>query len=187
MYIYLETSWEKESWCRALYLASCEDEEKIKWVSKLKSEFQNYLILLNGVYPSFMKPFSHTSTVPIDKSNKLDGSSSKVRNFLRKLSKKSSKSGLENKANLVLTSSREAPSEKSIDCSTEEIIAPSSLATWSGPASRSHVPVTSDIDSDDRASDEGTLCWNLLISRLFFDAKQNEELRTSLQARIQVR
>nr|GLL35990.1 uncharacterized protein LOC109167016 [Ipomoea trifida] len=182
MYIYLETSWEKESWCKALYLASSEDEEKLKWVNKLNTEFHSYLISLNAVYPSFMKPYSHISTEPIDKSNKLDGSSSKVRNFLRKLSKKSSKSSIENKANL---SSREAPTEKSIDCSTEEIIVPSSLATLNASASRNHIPVISDVDSDDRASDEGTLCWNLLISRLFFDAKQNEEMRTSLQARIQ--
>ncbi|KAL0318723.1 UNVERIFIED_CONTAM: hypothetical protein Sangu_2028500 [Sesamum angustifolium] len=30
MYLYLETSWEKESWCKALRLASCDDEEKMR-------------------------------------------------------------------------------------------------------------------------------------------------------------
>ncbi|GMI86442.1 hypothetical protein like AT1G17820 [Hibiscus trionum] len=29
IYLYLETSWEKESWCQALRLASCEDKEKL--------------------------------------------------------------------------------------------------------------------------------------------------------------
>ncbi|VFQ86556.1 unnamed protein product [Cuscuta campestris] len=188
IYIYLETSWEKESWCKALYIATCEDAEKLKWFSNLYTEFQNYMMLLTAVYPSsFLKQFPHDVSIePSDnKSNKVDISSSKVRNFLRKLSKKASKSGLENKANLVLKSSRELPIEKSIGCSTEEIMVPSSLPTLNGSVCRNHVAVISDADSDDKASNDGTLCWNLLISRLFFDAKQNAEMRTSLLARIQ--
>lgn len=47
IYIYLETSMEKESWCKALRLASCNDTEKLKWVSKLCLEFQSYLAALN--------------------------------------------------------------------------------------------------------------------------------------------
>ncbi|CAH9056610.1 unnamed protein product [Cuscuta epithymum] len=188
IYLYNETSWEKESWCKALYLASCEDAEKLKWFIKLNIEFQNYVMSLNAVYPSsFMKSFPRMSIERIDnKSNKPDVSSSKVRNFLRKLSKKTSKSGVENKPNLLLNSSRDVPTEKSIDCSTEEVTASSSLETLTGPGGRNHLAVISNADSsDDRASSGGTACWNLLISRLFFDAKQNAEIRTSLQARIQ--
>jgi len=44
-----------------------------------------------------------------------------------------------------------------------------------------------DVNADDRVADEGTLCWNLLFSRLFFDAKMNDEVNRAIKARIQVR
>ncbi|KAF2312545.1 hypothetical protein GH714_035023 [Hevea brasiliensis] len=56
VYIYLETSWEKESWCKALRLASCDDEGKLNWFTNLSEEFHCYLASLNTGYPSFMKP-----------------------------------------------------------------------------------------------------------------------------------
>ncbi|WMV21185.1 hypothetical protein MTR67_014570 [Solanum verrucosum] len=197
-YIYLETSWEKEAWCKALRLASCEDEEKIKWLAKLNVEFQNYLTSLNAAYPSFMKPSSRFGAEVVDKSSKPDGSSSKVRQFLKKLTKKASKNAPENKASsssklgheerkliekgpsfqdLDLASSvmKVAPTRKPLDFSNEDVIVPSSTGS-----------VISDADSDDRViGDEGSLCWNLLISRLFFDAKRNEQMKSSLQERIQ--
>jgi hypothetical protein len=40
---------------------------------------------------------------------------------------------------------------------------------------------------DEKLADDGTLCWNLLISRLFFDAKMNDEMNKAIKARIQVR
>ncbi|KAI3783713.1 hypothetical protein L1987_42799 [Smallanthus sonchifolius] len=50
--------------------------------------------------------------------------------------------------------------------------------------SRSLGSQSSDTDSNDKmSSDDGTLC--LLISRLFFDAKSNMDLRSSIQAQIQ--
>ncbi|XP_049395416.1 uncharacterized protein LOC125859671 isoform X1 [Solanum stenotomum] len=198
IYIYLETSWEKEAWCKALRLASCEDEEKIKWLAKLNVEFQNYLMSLNAAYPSFMKPSSSFGAEVVDKSSKPDGSSSKVRQFLKKLTKKASKNAPENKASsssklgheerkliekgpsfqdLDLASSvmKVAPTRKPLDFSNEDVIVPSSTGS-----------VISDADSDDRViGDEGSLCWNLLISRLFFDAKRNEQMKSSLQERIQ--
>ncbi|KAL0417373.1 UNVERIFIED_CONTAM: hypothetical protein Slati_3569200, partial [Sesamum latifolium] len=98
IYIYLETSWEKESWCKALRLASCDDEEKIAWFSKLSMEFHHYLASLNAGYPSFMKPSAGFNAELVDKSVKIDNSSSKVRQFLKKLTKKASKSAQDYKA-----------------------------------------------------------------------------------------
>ncbi|CAN4087908.1 unnamed protein product [Withania somnifera] len=191
-YIYLETSWEKEAWCKALRLASCKDEQKIKWLAKLNVEFQNYLTTLNAAYPSFMKPSSSFGAELVDKSSKPDGSSSK----------KASKNAPENKARCSSKSSYEeqklidkalsfqdfdlasgvvkvAPTKKPLDFSNEDTVVPSSIVSSTGCA-------ISDADSDDRViGDEGSLCWNLLISRLFFDAKRNEQMKNSLQERIQ--
>ncbi|XP_009631469.1 uncharacterized protein [Nicotiana tomentosiformis] len=201
-YIYLETSWEKESWCKALRLASCEDEEKLKWLAKLNLEFGNYLTRLNAGYPSFMKPSSSFGAELVDKSSKPDGSSSKVRQFLKKFAKKTTKNAPENKANCSTKSGYEerkmsekthsfqdldlasgvmkvASTRKPLDFCNEDVIAPSSIVSSTGS-------VISDADSDDRVfCDEGSLCWNLLISRLFFDAKRNEQMKSSLQERIQ--
>ncbi|KAJ8559728.1 hypothetical protein K7X08_003786 [Anisodus acutangulus] len=208
LYIYLDTCWEKEAWCKSLRLASCEDKEKLKWFAKLNVEFQNYLVSLNAGYPSFMKPYSSVDIDLGDKSSKLDGSS-KVRQFLKKLAKKASKTVPENKGSSISTSDHEerkmseraqsfhdlafagggiklAPTRKPLDFSTKDAVVPSSTSTSTGSGSRSQMSVTSDADSDDRIfGDEGTLCWNLLISRLFFDAKRNDQMKTSLQARIQ--
>ena len=209
VYIYLETSSEKESWCKALRLASCIDKEKIKWFSKLYLEFQSYLTILNTGYPSFMKPSVGFNAEPIDRSVKLDGSSSKVRHFLKKLANKASKSGIENKISWTSTSGREqrkidekshsfqdfvlgtgvvktASSEEASNLSAEDKME-SSSSTLAHPSSRSHISALSDAVSDDRiGSDEGTLCWNLLTSRLFFDAKNNTMVKSFVQARIQV-
>ena len=56
------------------------------------------------------------------------------------------------------------------------------------PSSQSsHISVNYDNDPDEKFGiDEGSLCWNLLISRLFFDAKGNAQVKRSMQARIQV-
>lgn len=207
MYIYLETAMEKESWCKALRLASCNDTETLKWFSKLCLEFQSYLATLNEGHLSLLKP-SGFYAGPVDRSVKLDGSS-KVRQFLNKIAKKASKSGVENKTSWTLASVHEekkldekcrspqdsvsgtvvvktASIQEAPNLSAEEKIGPSSSAL-APSGSRSHTSVFSDVDSDERiGSDEGTLCWNLLTSRLFFDAKSNSGIRSSIQARIQV-
>lgn len=202
LYIYLDTSWEKEAWCKALRLASCEDNEKRKWFAKLNLEFQRYVTSLNAEYPSFMKPSMGWNVDLIDKSIKLDGSSSKVRQFLKKLAKKASKSGIDNKAMWTPASAHEERkiSEKSRSFqdygtanmrpkgkSAEDITVPSLLSTTSDIGNRNQASVISDADSEERTLiDEGTLCWNILLSRLFFDAKCNMKFRSSMQARIQV-
>ncbi|XP_028119093.1 uncharacterized protein LOC114316597 isoform X2 [Camellia sinensis] len=207
VYIYLETSWEKESWCKALRLASSNDKGKLKWFSKLNVEFQSYLTTLNTGYPSFMKPSVGINAEPIDRPIKVDGSSSKVRHFLKKLAKKASKSGVENKSTSGLEERKiceksysfqdsvsgtgvvkTTPIGKTTNLSVEDKTIPSSSSTLAhtGSSARSHISVFSDVDSDDKTgSDEGTLCWNLLISRLFFDAKSNTDIKNFMQARIQ--
>ncbi|KAK3035771.1 hypothetical protein RJ639_033500 [Escallonia herrerae] len=208
-YIFLETSWEKESWCKALRLASCDDKAKLKWFAKVRLEFDSYLTALYKGYPSFMKPSIGLNAGAVNKSSKIDSSSSKVRQFLKKFAKKSSKSGVENTASWSSTSGREerkifeksrslqesvsatglvksAPTGKEPRCSAEENMVGSSLSCSTHSGSRSNLSTISDVDSDEKtSSDEGTLCWNLIISRLFFDAKSNAQIKDSILARVQ--
>lgn len=198
---------EKESWCKALRIASCLTNEKLKSFVKLRLEFQNYLTALNAEHPSLMKPTMGLNPEAIDKSIKVDGSSSKVRHFLKKLTKKTSKSGVENKVSwspsigrddriinersrsfqesLSVTGiSKSAPIGKTTNSLEENNV--SSTFLHSGGRS-SNVSVASDADSDEKNfGDEGTLCLTLLLSRLFFDAKSNLEIKNFAQARIQV-
>ncbi|XP_057968996.1 uncharacterized protein LOC131158270 [Malania oleifera] len=202
-YIYLDTSWEKESWCKALRLASFDDKERIDWFFKLSEEFRSYLTSLNAGYPSFMKPFMGFYNEPVDRVNRPDGPSSKVRLFWKKLAKKASKAGSENKTSWNSLSSREerrindkaqsfhdsvstsgmVKTALSENNSVEESMVLPSPSAFPRICSQSHI---SDIDADEKfGTDEGTLCCNLLISRLFFDAKSNMKMINSLQARIQ--
>lgn len=208
IYIYLETSWEKESWCKALRIASCSDKEKLKWFYDLNVEFQSYLATLNTGYPLFVKPFVGSDNEHMDKSAKVDGSS-KVRHYFKKLSKKMSKNGTDNKMSGNPMSGREekkmgdkwhslqdsmfgsgvaktAPIGKVLNSSIEgKMVAPSTTGGTSG--SGSYNALLSDMECDDKiGGDGGTLCWNLLISRLFFDAKRNTVIKNSIHSRIQV-
>ncbi|XP_010459394.1 PREDICTED: testis-expressed sequence 2 protein-like [Camelina sativa] len=184
-YIYLETSWEKESWCKALRLAACENQERFIWYStKLKQDFRNYVTSLNVAYPSFMKPSLGFSFESLDRGNRTDGSSSKVRLFFRKFSRKRS-----HREDRKTYSQRGSSSGKSLsgkrmgDYITDETDVP----IFSRSVSHSsHVSGVSDGDSEDKVDmDEGTLAWNLLISRLFFDLKRKTGVKNSVQARIQ--
>ncbi|OVA10764.1 protein of unknown function DUF2404 [Macleaya cordata] len=205
LYMYLETSWEKESWCKALRLASCDDKERVNWYAKLNKEFQNYLSSLNAGYPSLKKPSIGLSGEPTDRSSRFDGSSSKVRIFLKKLAKKasSSRSGTESKGISTSASVREerkmgekSRSVQDLFSATGSVKTPltekttnSSLdedTVHSHSGNQGHASVISDVDFDDKFGiDEGSLCCNLLISRLFFDAKRNTDIRSSIQERIQ--
>ncbi|KAK4428214.1 Nucleus-vacuole junction protein 2 [Sesamum alatum] len=208
IYIYLETSWEKESWCKALRLASCDDEEKIAWFSKLSMEFHYYLASLNAGYPSFMKPSVGSNAELVDKSVKIDNSSSKVRQLLKKLTKKASKSAQDNKASGASVSRNEERKISLKSRSFQDLILDtgltkmdttgkppkisyddssfaSSMSTSSEPGTRSDLSRISDADSNCKYFDEGTLCLNVLLSRLFFDAKNNLQIRSSIQNRVQ--
>ncbi|KAK8630106.1 hypothetical protein V6N13_078916 [Hibiscus sabdariffa] len=232
IYLYLETAWDKETWCKGLRLASCEDHEKINWFTKLDVDFQAYSALLRAGYSSFMKPSLGFSSEPMDKGSKSDGSISKVKLFWKRLSKKNSKpsdrkgnssnqnpfqesvsnkvlnskqhsfqesvsnkmlnskqhSFQESVSNKVLNSKhhsfQESVSNKVLNCSTEENMAFTPPQGIPRSASQSGA---SDADSehDKLNNDEGILCWNLLISRVFFDIKASAALKSSLQARIQ--
>ncbi|KAJ6960884.1 hypothetical protein NC653_038787 [Populus alba x Populus x berolinensis] len=201
------TSWEKESWCKALRLASSDDQEKLNWFIKLNEEFLRYLTSLNTEYPSFMKPSVGFYVEPIDRASRFDGSESKVRLFWKKLAKKASKSGVENKVSSLLgreerkindkyhpshdpafsgSVGKNDPTLKAPITSEEENILLPSSSTSSRASSLSQLQVISDTDADEKLNvDEGTLCWNLIISRLFFDAKSNDRMKSLMQARIQ--
>lgn len=206
LYFYLETSWEKESWCKALRLASCDKKD---WFSKLQKEFHKYLTNINAGYPSFMKPSIGFSSETGDQTNRSDGTSSKVRLFLKKIAKKTARVGQENKSTLSSLpgrverreSEKIRPFQETVSAtglmnaaplvkrskSEENMVESSSLPTISNSGSQSHISVISDVDSDDKfCNDEGTLCWNLLISRFFFDLKSNTEMKRSIKSRVQV-
>ncbi|KAJ4889434.1 putative integral membrane protein conserved region (DUF2404) [Raphanus sativus] len=190
-YIYLETSWEKESWCKALRLAACDNPERFIWYStKLQQDFRSYVTSLNVAYHSFMKPSAGFCFETFDKGNKTDGGSSKVRLFLKRFSRK--RSHREDRKNSVRSyqdsqhgssSGRSGSGRRMGDYSADE----SDLPVFSRSVSHSsHVSGVSDGDSEEKFDmDEGTLAWNLLISRLFFDLKQKTGVKSSVQARIQ--
>ncbi|RYR58182.1 hypothetical protein Ahy_A05g023854 isoform D [Arachis hypogaea] len=91
LYIYLETSWEKEAWCKSLRVASRAQSEKLKWSSQLYEECHRYLASLNIEYhPFIMRPSAGSSFDALEKSSKPDGSSSRVPQFLKKSSLKPS-------------------------------------------------------------------------------------------------
>ncbi|KAM3265183.1 putative protein isoform X2 [Capsicum annuum] len=175
----------------------------------LSIEFQNYLMSLNTGYPSFMKPYTSVSVDLGDKPSKFNGSLSKVQQFLKNLGKKAFKNVPENKESSISMSDHEgrkiserahslqdlafaggggklASTRKPLEFYTKDVVVPSSTSSSSVSGIQSQTSITSDADSDDRTfGDEGTLCWKLLISHLFFDAKRNDQMKTSWQAKIQ--
>ncbi|XP_042012459.1 testis-expressed protein 2-like [Salvia splendens] len=202
IYLYLETAWEKESWCKVLRLASCDDGEKNAWFSKLTMEFQYYLASLNAGYPSFIKPSGGVNAEPVNRTDKLDNSSSRVRHFLKKLAKKASKSAHDYKPSGPSISGHEERKVISTSYSSQDMVLPNGSAKidttaklpnayFADTSMTSSVSPSlelsglSEADSKEKYVDEGTLCLNMVISRLFFDAKNNLQLRSSLHTRIQ--
>ncbi|CAF1910121.1 unnamed protein product [Brassica oleracea var. botrytis] len=189
-YIFLETSWEKESWCKALRVAACNDQERATWPTKLKHDFQNYIASLNVAYPSFMKqPSSGFDVESLDnKGVKIDAPSSKVRLLWKKFSRKKVPNREDKKTSSTRhyqdssgSSGRSTPAIKVRDNNIpEETEVQAFSRSWS------HGSHVSDVDSEDKFyTDEGTLAWNLLISRLFFDVKLNTGIKTVVHERIQ--
>ncbi|CAN0913026.1 Testis-expressed protein 2 [Linum grandiflorum] len=149
---------------------------------------------LNTGYPSFLKFSAGGNEERGDRVTKFDGTTSKVRSFLKKLSKKTSKNIADNKENPSLSHERSRPFQDSALATnfakTVQSVKPSTIHeeddTASSVNSRSQTHAFSDGEYDDRYNvDDGTLCWNLLISRLFFDVKGNLETKSLVQARIQ--
>ncbi|MED6119978.1 hypothetical protein PIB30_016779 [Stylosanthes scabra] len=197
-YIYLETAWEKEVWCKALRLASCEQSEKIKWFTQLYEEFHRYLTSLNIEYhPFIMRPSAGSSFDAAERSIKPDGSSSRVRQFFRRITKKPPRIGSDKERKsidklracqdaILATEYMRASSTASDPKSSMPDKAPSLGSSMSRSRSQSNIYVRSDSDVDEKyGTDDGTLCWNLLISRLFFDAKGNSQVKKAIQERMQ--
>lgn len=196
LYVYAETSLEKESWCRALRLASFDDAERVLWFSKLNEEFQSYLKCLTEGYPSLTKPSMGYLGGSLDKVNRPDDSRSKVRQLWKKISKKKPPSSNDEKripdrfragqgpvsaSSFKKTAIPGKISNACVDDISSVCSSVSNLSRNSGYASDN-----SDADTADRFdTDESTLCWNMIVSRLFFDAKNNADIKSSLKARIQ--
>lgn len=192
-YIYLETSWDKESWCIALRLASCDQNEKLKWFTQLHEEFHSYLTSLNAEYYSSMNPSVGSSVEAIDRASKTDNGHFKVHHILKKLSRKASRVGLDNKSTWS-----SLPGRREENKNIEKLYAskPALVKHYKSSSEGNIPPLFSNqycsesqsaVDSDEKIGiDEGTLCLNLLISRLFFDAKGSTELKRLVQAKIQV-
>lgn len=189
-------------------MASCDQKEKVKWFA-LHEEFHSYLASLNAEYQTFLKPVVGCSVEVINRAGKPDGPSSKVHQFLKKIAKKSSRVGLDNKSTWTSLSGREERKNTDKLRTCKDVVlatsmmktastarhlkhpvednAPSLSPTFSHSGSQSHTSISADVDLDEKIGiDEGTLCWNLLISRFFFDAKSNAQLKRSMQERIQV-
>ncbi|KAG2614442.1 hypothetical protein PVAP13_4KG363901 [Panicum virgatum] len=166
-YLYADTSWEKESWCKAIRLASTTDKDKLKFHAMLAEEFRGYISSLNAGYPCFLKPsmLFGQEHVLVDNTVKTDGSS-KVRGFLKRLKKKST----------IKASLESTPSKQDI----KQPSTPSSSASSNSQLSDSPHTI-----AEEKLANDGTLCWNLLFSRLFFDAKMNDEVNRAIKARIQ--
>ena len=160
---------EKESWCKALRRASCEDTEK--HYAKLRKDFSDYVVpLQSSENPLPLKPCENFADV-VEKTLRVD-SPSKVRQLFKKMAKKASKS--------VSKVGETSSSEKSSNCS------PESSAKFISPLldqSRSQSHVSSDEAS---ITDDGRGCWNLLFSRLFFDAQRSSRVNDYIKGRIQV-
>ena len=198
-YLYAGTCSEKESWCKALRLASSTDREKLKLHARLNEQFKAYISSLYTGYACFLKSSARSADdhEVMDKAVKSDGSS-KARLFLKKLARKAStKASLVTRTSSISaqaerkmfgknTSLIDAPEESSSSSSSSQDIkqpsTPSSDFSYSNRFSDSP-----DANTDEKYSDDGTLCWNLLISRLFFDAKLSDEINKAVRARIQVR
>ncbi|KAF5747280.1 hypothetical protein HS088_TW06G01461 [Tripterygium wilfordii] len=208
-YVYLETSWEKESWCKSLRLASGDNKERIIWFTKWHNEFNSYLASLKAGNLPFGRLMMGLNGEPLDHETRLDGSSSKVRLFLKRLARRASKSGVENKGTLIssygrierktsenfrpvqdsilaTTLTKSAPTVKTPKISSARESTEFSASTFPHSGSQSNLSSISDAEADDKLNfDEGTFCLNLLISRLFFDAKSSSEVKSSMKARIQ--
>lgn len=82
--IYLNTCRDKESWCKALRLASYPDKERINSYARLSEDFQYYLTFLPFLKPSMMIGEA------IEKANKAHRSK-KIRSLLKGFVKMTSK------------------------------------------------------------------------------------------------
>ncbi|URE48054.1 HhH-GPD superfamily base excision DNA repair protein [Musa troglodytarum] len=172
----------------------------------LSKDIQDYLSSLNTEYPSFLKP-SIVFTETTDRTSMIDGAS-RIHFCFKRPAKKASKSGLESRqasfsssgygerkiveklrsSNSVSSSDgfiKSSSKDKSSSNSIQDMAQPVP-ATFTHFGNKSMLSVIPDATADEKfVSDEGTLCWNLLFSRLSFDVKKGCEINNLIKARIQ--
>ncbi|KAJ3672256.1 hypothetical protein LUZ60_006977 [Juncus effusus] len=164
IFLYCETSWEKESWCKSLRIASTTDDKKLQSRRKLIQNYENYLAALNAKYPSFTKPYFALNAELADRIGRTE--SGKVKTFLKKIVRKASNKP----AILESRSSGFSQHEKRVLENAE--ISRGSLQDLQ-------------LETLDERVDEGVMCLNLFFSRLFFDVKMSDKINTAMHARIQ--
>lgn len=153
VYLYADTSWEKESWCKALQLACTTDPQKLRSHSEIIQNYESYLDAITLEYPSFVKNVSG-SPKQLDCANRAEGQS-RVRTFLKKFSKR-------------------ARAKMSVE------------RTLSENLKGSFQDLTSSPEAGMVFEDEGRLCLNLFLSRLYYDVQNSTEINNFIQSRIQV-
>eukprot|EP00250_Pteridium_aquilinum_P021845 c25245_g2_i1 orf=532-2847(+) len=200
--LYLETSWEKETWCQVLRAAAKWTTDN--WYVARKKEFHDYCSQLDEAYPAFAKGNGSKSKRSEDeKGGKIDKDTvaglSRRQRIWKKITKKGLSKGDEpvhketggigdsSLASKVTLSShdtvvRQLPLEPHMSMeslSGNEIAGSSSFHSISekdsvddnhslSDSSKS-LNYTASPDLVTTIFDQGTMCWNMICSRLFFD------------------
>ena len=202
--LYFETTWEKETWCQVLRAASRWTTEKEDWYITCKREFHEYALQLDKAYPSFSKLTQNKDENLEHKNNASPenvegtGNLSRRQRLWRKIAKKGSWKGVgaiqkENsgsrdvKIKLLESTSISEDLDHQSSLGSQSVIETSSKHGIVGSDNLIQVFEKSDgskfleqIDSHESgvlALDQGAICWNILCSRLFFDAYQSKQFR----------
>ncbi|WOL16885.1 hypothetical protein Cni_G25673 [Canna indica] len=191
-YIYLDTSWEKESWCKALQLASCPEKQKIKNYADLHKDFQRYTASLLDHF-SLQKPLEINSFVS-DQATKYH-KPALMRNLLNTFAKGVPKSGKapshgrkksdERPTGVMLMNESPYASyiEKSLCGSPQDIVRSDPVPPSTSKVQ--HLVHPNLAYGDDQVHDESAFFLNLIISRLFFDVRRSTEVSNYLKAQIE--
>ncbi|RWW60530.1 hypothetical protein BHE74_00032461 [Ensete ventricosum] len=185
-YLYLDTSWEKESWCKALRFASCPDKKKLKTYAKLREDFQLYAASV----PQHLSPRkpSKPHCDPSTKTTKFQ-KTTRIRHLLNRFVKGVSKNngvitsslGKKKVTGVMLMNEFLNPSspEKSSGCSSDLVGSGSLPPLYSGLHNSA---------SDDKINrDDTAFFWNLVLSRLFFDVKRSAVVNDCIKTQFQVK
>ncbi|KAI9121731.1 hypothetical protein K1719_007121 [Acacia pycnantha] len=143
------------------------------------------LPIKDAEYSSFMKPSVGSSIEAVDRASKPDGIHLKVRQFFKKLSRKTYRGCLDNKSTCSsLSGHEEKKNSEKLQAKKDSnlsinLMKPASAKHYKSSTEDSSPPLSSNqslrkpshfsVDSDEKNGiDEGIICCNLLISRLFF-------------------
>ncbi|CAD5197011.1 unnamed protein product [Musa acuminata subsp. malaccensis] len=190
-YVYLDTSWEKESWCKALRFASCPDKQKLKTYAKLREDFQRYVASVPE-HLSPQKPLKPHCD-PSIKTTKFQ-KTTRIRHLLNRFSKGVSKNNgiitpslgkkkvddrvIARNGVILMNEFLNASSpEKSSSCSSDLVRSGSLPPLYSGLHNAA---------SDDKINrDDTAFFWNLVLSRLFFDVKRSAVVNNCIKTQFQ--